>query len=300
MPATSSQKVTYFKQKPFFVIQLNSPETLNALTYDDYIYITTLLEISENDPECFFTVLQSSGRFFSSGADFNSIPPSKDGTSKSQGTPRDPDKVQMWLENFLCKNQYITQAFIRHPKILVSCLNGPAIGLSAAIVLMSDLVYALNIDETYLQFPFSKLGLSNEGAVSWTLPRKFGRNRSFEKLLFAQRIDGREIADSVINQSKIEHKSLSKAIGGGPLDITKEYNKLILEELHGKCSNVYLPTVLKMKQLLKDETATSEMELLNSKEVNGALPFWIDGIPQQRFQALKAMKAANKIPSSKL
>ena len=222
MPATSSQKVTYFKQKPFFVIQLNSPETLNALTYDDYIYITTLLEISENDPECFFTVLQSSGRFFSSGADFNSIPPSKDGTSKSQGTPRDPDKVQMWLENFLCKNQYITQAFIRHPKILVSCLNGPAIGLSAAIVLMSDLVYALNIDETYLQFPFSKLGLSNEGAVSWTLPRKFGRNRSFEKLLFAQRIDGREIADSVINQSKIDHKSLSKAIGGGPLDITKE------------------------------------------------------------------------------
>ncbi|GMM55269.1 hypothetical protein DAKH74_018850 [Maudiozyma humilis] len=299
MARTSSQKIAYFKQAPFFVITLNSPETLNALSYDDYIYITTLLELSENDPECFFTVLQSSGRFFSSGADFNSIPPNEASAAPAPGAGRDPDKVQMWLENFLCKNQYITQSFIRHSKILIACLNGPAIGLSAAIVLICDLVYAMDIDKTYLQFPFSKLGLSNEGAVSWTLPRKFGRNRSFERLLFAKRIDGREIEGTVINSSKVSSTDLMKGAGKNTGDVVQEYNRLILEELTAKCANVYLPTVLKMKQLLRDESATSQMELLNSKEVNGALPFWIDGIPQGRFQALKAAKAAKKASTTK-
>ncbi|SMN21260.1 similar to Saccharomyces cerevisiae YLR284C ECI1 Peroxisomal delta3,delta2-enoyl-CoA isomerase [Maudiozyma saulgeensis] len=296
---TSQQKISYEVEPPFFIIRFESPETLNAMTYDDYIYVTTLLELSSDNPDCYFTVLESSGRFFSSGADFNSIPPNiidKNGINPNL----DPKVIQKWLENFLCKNQYITQSFIRHDKILVACLNGPAIGLSAAIVLLCDLVYAMNIEETYLQFPFSTLGLSNEGSVSWTLPNKLGRNKSFEKLLFAQKVHGYEIQGSVLLESHINYHQLEIDYNNDKEKIVETFNKLMIQELKQKSKNIFLPTVLKMKALLKDESLVSQLELINTKEVNSGLKFWVNGIPQGRFQKLKNMKKAARKNKNKL
>ncbi|CAB4255860.1 similar to Saccharomyces cerevisiae YLR284C Peroxisomal delta3,delta2-enoyl-CoA isomerase [Maudiozyma barnettii] len=296
---TSQEKIAYKVEPPFFIIQFQSPDTLNAMTYDDYIYVTTLLELSSGNPDCYFTVLESSGRFFSSGADFNSIPPNvKDKNGIKQNL--DPKVIQKWLENFLCKNQYITQSFIRHDKILIACLNGPAIGLSAAIILLCDLVYAMNVEETYLQFPFSTLGLSNEGAVSWTLPNKLGRNKSFEKLLFAQKVYGYEIQGSVLLKSAIDYHQLEVNCNHDKSKIVQTFNELMIEELRQKCKNIFLPTVLKMKALLKDESLTSQLELINTKEVNSGLPFWVNGIPQGRFQVLKNLKKAARENKNKL
>ena len=37
----------------------------------------------------------------------------------------------------------VTRTFYNHSKILVAALNGPAVGLSAALVAMADFVYAV-------------------------------------------------------------------------------------------------------------------------------------------------------------
>lgn len=297
MSKTSEEKIVYRIEEPFFIIQFKSPETLNALSYDDYIYLTTLLHLSNETENCYFTILTSSGRFFSSGADFNTIPSNlKTGKDNLMNVK----ETEKWLENFLCKNQYITQSFIKHEKILIAALNGPAIGLSAAIVLLCDLVYAINIDQIYLQFPFSQLGLSNEGAVSVTMPQKLGRNKSFEKLLFAKRVSGNEIKDSIILDTKITYEELQTKCNNDRDQMVNTFNSLIIKELKRKCTNLYLPTILKMKSLLRDESQISQLELLNTKEVNSALPFWINGVPQGRFQKLKQLKMLQRANRNKL
>ena len=94
-------------------------------------------------------ILQSTGRFFSSGADFKGIARAQmdDGVKYASETSK-------WLSNFVARNVYVTDAFIKHSKVLVCCLNGPAIGLSAALVALCDIVYSIN-DKVYLLYPLS-------------------------------------------------------------------------------------------------------------------------------------------------
>ncbi|CCF55927.1 hypothetical protein KAFR_0A04910 [Kazachstania africana CBS 2517] len=268
------EKIIYEIRPPYFIITLNSAQNYNALSYDDYLYLTSVLEVSNNNEDCCFTVLQSTGSFFSSGADFNSVP------IESSNDESHTERKKKWLENFLCKNQYITNAFINHDKILVACLNGPVVGLSAAIVFLCDLVYCNNINNIYFYFPFTKLGLSCEGSVSVTLPMKLSRNQSYQKLLFSEQIMGKEVLNTVINKDF----KLSK-------DATVDtFNAMVLEELSQNTKNVYLPSCLNMKKLLKTQALVNSLNLANSMEVHGALPFWINGEPQRRFKVLREEK----------
>ncbi|CCK70969.1 dodecenoyl-CoA isomerase KNAG_0F03070 [Huiozyma naganishii CBS 8797] len=260
----------------FYVIKFNCPQTLNAMSYDDFLYTTRLLDRAERDPNVYFTVLQSSGKYFSSGADFRSVPNNPSG---DEGT-----ELTRWLENFLAKNQYITSSFIKHSKVLIACLNGPAIGLSAAIVLLCDLVYSMDARGTknFLQFPFSQLGLSCEGATSVTLPQKIGRNAASTKLFFGERLYFADMLHSVINRDY--------ALDDGDVD---KFNTQVMQDLRAKIRGLYLPAVLQMKDVLRASNDTvSKLELANSKEVHGALPYWVDGEPQRRFARLRDAKLA--------
>lgn len=63
--------------------------------------------------------------------------------SISRNNPDDFDTRQYWLRSFVALNLNITQAFYTHPKILVVGLNGPVIGLSAALVAHADFIYCV-------------------------------------------------------------------------------------------------------------------------------------------------------------
>jgi hypothetical protein len=67
-------------------------------------------------------------------------PPSGADVSLAQGTPLDSgsDAHLHWLRSFVAFNLNIARAFYTHPKVLVVGLNGPAVGLSAALVLIGD------------------------------------------------------------------------------------------------------------------------------------------------------------------
>lgn len=61
--------------------------------------------------------------------------PSGADVSISKETPEgETDIRKFWLRSFVAFNLSITEAFYTHPKILVVGLNGPVVGLSAALV----------------------------------------------------------------------------------------------------------------------------------------------------------------------
>lgn len=93
----------------------------------------------------------------------------------------------------------VTEAFYTHPKVLVTILNGPVIGLSAALVAHSDFVYAT--PKVYLLAPFTSLGIVPEGASSITFQQRLGPSKAAEALLMSKRLSCDElVACGFINE----------------------------------------------------------------------------------------------------
>ncbi|KAE8415950.1 ClpP/crotonase-like domain-containing protein [Aspergillus pseudocaelatus] len=155
------QTVTVEYSGNLATVTLDNQEKLNALSQDDYYKLaSTLREIAHHD-EVLVTLLIGKGRFFSAGADITRPPPD------------------------------LADAFYTHPKILVTALNGPVLGLSAAVIAHSDFIFAT--PKAYLLTPFSSLGLVTEGGASLAFVRRLGVSKAKEALLSSRRIPTEEL-----------------------------------------------------------------------------------------------------------
>ena len=99
------------------------------------------------------------------------------------------------LRSFAANNLDVTQAFYTHPKILITALNGPVIGLSAALISLSDFIYAT--PSTFLLTPFTSLGLVAEGVSSYSLVQRLGISKANEALIMSKRVSCEELERSV-------------------------------------------------------------------------------------------------------
>lgn len=260
------------------VITLNIPHKLNALNAEGYLLLGKLMERADAEEDTIVTLIQSSGRFFSAGADFS---------DKALAGNQDVDKFdhEFWLGRFVGRNAWLTDLFHNHTKVLVSALNGPVIGLSAALVALSDLIYVIDEAKVYVLTPFSNLGLVAEGASSATLFLRLGWSKASEALLFARPIPGAEL-------TKLGF--INKSYGDYNFKSVEEFNKKIYDDLVAQFDGLYEPSVLANKQLLKanrDKLITSA----NSTEVVGGFNKWKAGAPQRRFVQLSLKQIKHKL-----
>jgi peroxisomal 3,2-trans-enoyl-CoA isomerase len=86
-----------------------------------------------------------------------------------------------WLPKLVNNNVDVARAPYSHSKILVTALNGPVIGLSAALISHSDFIYA--VSDAYLMTPFTSLGLVAEGGSSVAFVQRMGQGKANEALL---------------------------------------------------------------------------------------------------------------------
>ena len=101
------------------------------------------------------------------------------------------DLYKQWLTTFVANNINTTQAFYSHPKILVTALNGPAVGLSAALIGFSDFIYAA--PHAFILTPFTSLGLVAEGGASRGFVQRMGIAKANEALIMSKRITSDEL-----------------------------------------------------------------------------------------------------------
>jgi Delta3-Delta2-enoyl-CoA isomerase len=83
------------------------------------------------------------------------------------------------LDQFLPLKKMVN-SFIDFPKLLIAIVNGPAIGISATIIALCDVIYAS--ENAYFYTPFTALGLCAEGCSSLTFPRILGTSKANEML----------------------------------------------------------------------------------------------------------------------
>ncbi|OQE19228.1 hypothetical protein PENFLA_c019G03556 [Penicillium flavigenum] len=268
--------VTY--QDRVAIVTLNRPDKLNALNADLYYLLGERLREIDSREDIFITVLTGKGRFFSAGADVTSVRPGGDDTN--------PNVRRELVKGFVANNVDVTRTFYNHSKILVVALNGPAVGLSAALVAHADFIYAA--PHTFLLTPFSSLGLVAEGGASRAFVERLGVAKANEALIMSKRISCEELVSTGFVNKVITPESGKKEDSDGFL-------KKVLEEVDDRLgTHLNQSSLLKIKELVR----RPERELLdrqNGLEAFMGLERFMKGTPKEEFRRLASGEKRHKL-----
>ncbi|KAF2755593.1 d3,d2-enoyl-CoA isomerase-like protein [Pseudovirgaria hyperparasitica] len=257
------------------IITLNLPKKLNALSHALYFRIACLLhEIAARD-DIFITLLAAKGRFFSAGADISRI------SYPSENEPEQTRRLH-YLQGFTTMNLHTTHAFYSHPKILITALNGPAVGMTATLTAFSDFVYCT--PEAYILTPFTSLGLISEGNAARAFVERMGISKANEALIMSKKITAEELLHcGFVNKIFDTNKD------------TDKFNEQVLAEVNDRLGeNLNADSMLKIKKLIR-KPGLDEHDRLAVHEVLGGMERHLEGIPQKEFAALASGKKRHKL-----
>ncbi|TRX91339.1 hypothetical protein FHL15_007761 [Xylaria flabelliformis] len=264
-------KVTYSGR--IATITIDNDKKLNALNLEGYYAIAKALrEIAVRD-DIYITILTGKGRYFSAGAD----------VSVGRELPPGTDLYKEWLSSFVANNLNITQAFYSHPKILIAALNGPAVGLSAALTAFADFVYAA--PHTFLLTPFSSLGLVAEGGASHAFVQRLGISKANEALIMSKRITADElVATGYVNKIFPCDKGDDAA-----------FLRQVLHEVDERLGDHLIGDSLTGIKALIRKPEREILDRQNVAEVFAGLDRFVRGIPQKEFQKIASGQKRHKL-----
>lgn len=190
------------------------------------------------------------------------------------------------IKGFVANNVDVTRTFYNHSKILVVALNGPAVGLSAALISHADFIYAA--PHAFVLTPFSSLGLVAEGGASRAFVERLGIAKANEALIMSKRISCEELVSAGFVNKVIEADSKNKEDSAGFL-------KNVLAEVDDRLgTHLNQSSLLKIKELVR----RPEREILdrqNGIEAFMGLERFLMGVPQEEFRKLASGEKKHKL-----
>lgn len=212
-----------------------------------------LRNVAERD-DISITVITGTGKFFSSGADVKNRPPG--GNASGEENPRRTIMSTMVHINF-----DMARAFSEHPKILIAALNGPAIGMSAAMIAHCDFIYA--VENAYLLTPFTSLALVAEGGSSYTFVQRMGIAKANDALLLSKKLSAQDLlAQGFFNKLF-------------PQQPDSTFHASVLTYIHERFGPLYKESLLQTKKLIRDATRR-DVERAITNEFLGAIERFVN------------------------
>jgi peroxisomal 3,2-trans-enoyl-CoA isomerase len=203
--------------------------------------------------------------------------------SVSRQTPPGTDLWRHGLRETVANNLNITQAFCSHSKILVTALNGPVVGIAAALISFSDFVYC--VPHTYLLTPFSSLGLIAEGGASVGFVRRMGIGKANEALLSSRKISAADLlacgfVNKIFDCGKHEDAKFRTLVSDHVDDIMGE---------HLVASSLIETKALISAPMRRNIDSSMVAELF------GGLRRTVAGIPQREFEKIRTGSKRHKL-----
>jgi len=266
--------ILFEKRGKIAIITFNLEKKLNALNGDLYFKLAVLFEKIAKMDDIFITVVTGKGRYFSAGADVAANRP-------SSGAPQ--DITETYVRGFVAQNIYLTHAIYSHPKILVFALNGPAVGLSAAITGFADFVYAT--PHTFLLTPFTSLGLVSEGNASIAFVQRLGIAKANEALIMSKRLTAEELV----------HTGYINKIFQFGKDESDKFLQAVLAEINDRMGDhLNQDSMLKVKALIRGPYK-EKMDAQGVREAIGGMNRFLLGIPQEEFRKVASGQKKHKL-----
>ena len=198
-----------------FVIQIHRPEKKNALLPGMYRALGDGLKQADADEAVNVVLIRGVEDCFTSGNDVSGF--------VNDSEPSDP------IER---PSAYFMRALADTRKPIVAAVSGLAIGIGTTMLFHCDLVYAS--EASYLQMPFTRLGVSPEAGSSYLLPRQIGYQRAAELILLGDRFSSAKaqeygIVTQLLRQDNFLDYALEKSreLASLPPQAVQESKKLL-------------------------------------------------------------------------
>jgi 2-(1,2-epoxy-1,2-dihydrophenyl)acetyl-CoA isomerase len=173
--------VLHTAQDGIHTVTLNSPETLNAMSYELMGELLDQLKRIDAEQGAKAVILTGNGRGFSSGAELGAMdtrmtePGFGAGVAHFMHTICSPVVEQIWAS--------------RVP--VIGAINGPAVGGGFGLAIACHIVIAAR--SAYFNLPFSsRLGLLPDMGATWLLPRILGYSRALSLCLLGERLSAED------------------------------------------------------------------------------------------------------------
>jgi len=227
----------------FMVVKFNRPERKNAICPEMYEEITAALKYAENEELIRVVILTGNGDYYCSGNDLSTF--SKPNTSIEE----ELRKGGLNLTSFV-------ETFIDFSKILIACVNGPAIGIAVTTLAHCDYVYC-NETATF-NTPFVSLAQTPEACSSYLFPLLMGGVKANEVLISVKKLSAQEA---------VECRLAGKIIPKDQL-LPQVYK---MAEL---LANLPPQALFEAKKLIKNEEYKKKLKEINTREVKVLLERW--------------------------
>jgi 2-(1,2-epoxy-1,2-dihydrophenyl)acetyl-CoA isomerase len=152
-------------------IALARPDAMNSLTAETKTELRRAVERARDDDAVRAVVLTGSGRAFCVGQDLREHAANLEQGLGLAGTLED-------------HYEPIVLGLARMPKPVIAAVNGAAAGAGFSFALACDLRIAS--EKASFATAFTKIGLTPDSGMSWTLQRLVGRARALELLMLAE------------------------------------------------------------------------------------------------------------------
>lgn len=162
-------------------------------------------------------------------------------------------------------------------------MNGPAVGLSAALIAFSDFIYAA--PHAFLLTPFTSLGLVGEGGASKAFVDRLGISKANEALIMSKRITSAEMVQTgfvngIIRTGRDEQELFLE-------EVLKEVRERLGPHLNSE-------SLVRMKMLIR----RPEREIMGAQtveEVFSGLDRFVEGVPQEEFRKMASGEKKHKL-----
>lgn len=182
-------------------ITLNRPEKRNALTYDMFREIQSVMPQLADDPATRVVVIRGAGtRAFSSGMDLNEV---LDGVAKDPTAPLDHELIHGAM-----------QAVEEHPNPVIAMVNGDAFAGGCELALHCD--FRLMVESAQIGMPLAKRGLMIPFPLVQKLVQMVGPVATTEILLqgaalSAHRACELKLINQVVSADRLEADTMALA-----------------------------------------------------------------------------------------
>lgn len=155
-------------------VLLNRPDRRNAVSADVLLDLTDVLDRAGTDPEVRAICVSGTGSVFCAGADLD--------TRDEPGGPPSPATID-------AANRAV-RAVVHSPKVVVTAVQGPAVGVGVALALAADLTIMRS--DAYLLLAFTKIGLMPDGGATALIAASAGRATAQRLALLAEPMSAHE------------------------------------------------------------------------------------------------------------
>lgn len=182
-------------------VQLNRPESLNAMNKRFWHEILDCFRKIKDDRDCRVAVISGAGRMFSSGLDFTDM---LDLTSKVVGK-EDIARKAKYLQAIVEQYQMSFTAIEACQKPVIAAVHGGCIGAGANLITACDIRYCTS--DAYFSIKEIDIGLAADVGILQRLPKAVGNDSLLREYIYTcDKIDSQNAKDIGIVSRVFESK----------------------------------------------------------------------------------------------